>query len=427
LAKEWSKINSASGGDGEPPGSQSTAADVGNQGPLIKPGGTASQSVAQIGQPEPQDLTSEDEGGSTQQLESLRWALNAAIAEANQADMELCVLASGKLVKASVDLETQLNQNPAADEAVTGPYMVDLSQAVPLRDEISHAVKLLKRKQAVVAFRTVEQAVTRALAAAHEALQGEDPEEMDGVHQQLSKRVEEMESAAASVDGELFSKANEMLRESEGPLRKLWRRKQEIEQGCRTNARSSFGDQSLLNRRGDFTLPAGVQLTGNTVSDLLSVLARGHSKLPTPSWPKCNDSYRSYYVFKEELSAYIKDYGHGIGKRSLAEQIKKHCLSKGTADYLEFADSPEEILETLGGLFARPSRLIDSLMDPLKKHKKVPFDDWPALLGYLTKIRSVIKEVDRLGDLYPLQHREQHRRHHRQVAQRYGEEVDGLQ
>jgi hypothetical protein len=132
-------------------------------------------------------------------------------------------------------------------------------------------------------------------------------------------------------------------------------------------------------------------------------------------------------VFKEELSAYIKDYGHGIGKRSLAEQIKKHCLSKGTADYLEFADSPEEILETLGGLFARPSRLIDSLMDPLKKHKKVPFDDWPALLGYLTKIRSVIKEVDRLGDLYPLQHREQHRRHHRQVAQRYGEEVDGLQ
>jgi hypothetical protein len=81
----------------------------------------------------------------------------------------------------------------------------------------------------------------------------------------------------------------------------------------------------------------------------------------------------------------------------LAEQIKKHCLSKGTADYLEFADLPEEIFETLCGLFARPSRLIDSLMDPLKKHKKVPFDDWPALLGYLTKIRSVLKKVDRLG------------------------------
>jgi hypothetical protein len=74
------------------------------------------------------------------------------------------------------------------------------------------------------------------------------------------------------------------------------------------------------------------------------VLARGQSKLPTPSWPKFNCSYRSYYSFKEELKAYIKDYTHGVGKRSQAEQIKKHCLTKGTADYLEFADSPEEIL-----------------------------------------------------------------------------------
>jgi hypothetical protein len=349
LAKERSKISSASGGDGEPPGSQSTAADVGDQGPPVEPGGAASQSVARIGQPEPQDLTSEDEVGSAQQLESLRRALNAAIAEANQVDrddMELCVLASRKLVKASVDLETQLNQNPAAGEAVTGPCMVDLSRAVPLRDEIGHAIKLLKRKQAVVAFRMVEQAVTRARTAAREALRGEDPDEMDGVHQQLSKRVEEMESTAASIDGELSSKANELLRESEGTLQKLWKKKQEIERGHRADRGSSSGDQSPQNRRSDFTLPAGVQLTGNTVSDLLSVLARGHSKLPTPSWPKFNDSYRSYYVFKEELSAYIKDYGHGIGKRSLAEQIKKHCLSKGTADYLEFTDLPKEILET---------------------------------------------------------------------------------
>jgi hypothetical protein len=138
--------------------------------------------VARIGQPEPQDLTSEDEGGSTQQLESLRGTLNAAIAEANQVDrddMELCVLASRKLVKASVDLKTQLNQNPAAGEAVTGPCMVDLSRAVPLRDEIGHTIKLLKWKQAVVAFRTVEQAVTRALTVAHEALRGKDPDEMD--------------------------------------------------------------------------------------------------------------------------------------------------------------------------------------------------------------------------------------------------------
>jgi hypothetical protein len=36
-------------------------------------------------------------------------------------------------------------------------------------------------------------------------------------------------------------------------------------------------------------------------------------------------------------------------------------------------------------------------MDPLRRHTKVPFDDWPALLAYLTKVRSMLKEVDRLG------------------------------
>jgi hypothetical protein len=50
----------------------------------------------------------------------------------------------------------------------------------------------------------------------------------------------------------------------------------------------------------------------------------------------------------------------------------------------------------LGGLFAKLSKLIDDLMDPLKKHKKVPFDDWAALLRYLTKVRCMLKEVRRL-------------------------------
>jgi hypothetical protein len=36
-------------------------------------------------------------------------------------------------------------------------------------------------------------------------------------------------------------------------------------------------------------------------------------------------------------------------------------------------------------------------MDPIKKHKRVPFDDWPSLLAYLSKVRSMLKEVERLG------------------------------
>jgi hypothetical protein len=105
--------------------------------------------------------------------------------------------------------------------------------------------------------------------------------------------------------------------------------------------------------------PQGQGLTDDSVAKLLSGLAKGQSKLATPAWPKFGDSYRSYYVFKEELEAYVRDYAHGVSERTLALQIKQHCLSKGTADYLEFAMSPGEILATLGGLFARPSKLIN--------------------------------------------------------------------
>jgi hypothetical protein len=127
------------------------------------------------------------------------------------------------------------------------------------------------------------------------------------------------------------------------------------------------------------------------------VLAKGQSKLATPSWPKFGDNYRSHYIFKEELEAYVRDYDNGVSDRTLAQQIKQHCLSKGTADYVEFATSPTEILATLGGLFARPSKLIDSLMDPVKKDKKIQYDDWPMLLAYLSKVRSMFQEVRRLN------------------------------
>jgi hypothetical protein len=66
---------------------------------------------------------------------------------------------------------------------------------------------------------------------------------------------------------------------------------------------------------------------------------------------------------------------------------------------VEFDTSPKEILETLGGLFARPSKLIDSLMDPVKKAKKVQYDDWPILLAYLSKVRSMLQEIRRLNVL----------------------------
>jgi hypothetical protein len=54
-------------------------------------------------------------------------------------------------------------------------------------------------------------------------------------------------------------------------------------------------------------------------------------------------------------------------------------------------------LATLSGLFARPLKLIDSLIDPVKKAEKVQYDDWPMLLAYLSKVRSMFQEVMRLN------------------------------
>jgi hypothetical protein len=140
----------------------------------------------------------------------------------------------------------------------------------------------------------------------------------------------------------------------------------------------------------------GYNLTNETVASLLSVLAKGQSKLATPSWPKFADNYRSYNIFKEDLEVYLQDYGHGVSNRTLAQMIKQHCLSKGTTEYVEFATMPAEILTTLSGLFARPAKLIDSLMDPVKKVKKVQLDDWRALLGYLVRVKSMFQEVQRV-------------------------------
>jgi Reverse transcriptase (RNA-dependent DNA polymerase) len=123
------------------------------------------------------------------------------------------------------------------------------------------------------------------------------------------------------------------------------------------------------------------------------------SKLPPPSWPKFNDSYRSFFTFKDELEAFIKDYGQGTLDRTLAQQIKVNCLSKSSAAYVEWANSPAAILETLGGLFGRPSRLVESLLEPVRKQKRIQMDDYTSLLAYFTTVRNVLQEVRRLNQM----------------------------
>jgi hypothetical protein len=66
-------------------------------------------------------------------------------------------------------------------------------------------------------------------------------------------------------------------------------------------------------------------------------------------------------------------------------------------------------------------------MDPIKEHKRALLDNWPSLLAYLSKVRSMLKEVERLGVFNLFNTVSNIRCHHGQDAQRHSEEVDGLQ
>jgi hypothetical protein len=142
-------------------------------------------------------------------------------------------------------------------------------------------------------------------------------------------------------------------------------------------------------------------MTSSQLCQLINSLAAGSNrpKLPPPAWPTFKDSYRSYFAFKEELQDFIRDYGQGTSDRTLAQQIKANCLSKNSAAYVEWAWSPAAILETLGGLFGRPSRMVESLLEPVKKQKRIQMDDYPALLAYLTVVRNILQEIKRLGQM----------------------------
>jgi hypothetical protein len=138
--------------------------------------------------------------------------LNLAIAAANQAnleDLEMCISASERLTKASVNLEARLRGDLAAEGAAVAGWQADLACVAPARERLNGAIKLLKQRQLRMTLRTASNAIDRALMAAREALRSKDPVDIDGVHLQLAKKIGKMESAAERVDGELSAKDSE--------------------------------------------------------------------------------------------------------------------------------------------------------------------------------------------------------------------------
>jgi hypothetical protein len=258
---------------------------------------------------------------------------------------------------------------------------------------------------------TVSWAVDRSLGCVEEVLGLEDAREAVKLHTELSTRRQELWSAMNEPTYVYWQEDDDRMAQADTALRKLNIKKREImniNRGGSPFPLAAYQPPPPLVRQNAFQFPSGdgggsqqqsQGLSNDSVAKRLSVLAKGQSKLATPSWPKVANNYCSYYVFKEELEAYVRDYAHGVSDRTLAQKIKQHSLSKGIADNVEFATLVAEILAILSGLFARPSKLIDSLIDPVKKaKKKVQCDDWPKLLAYLSKVRNMFQEVKRLNE-----------------------------
>jgi hypothetical protein len=392
---------------------------AGGAGGSPRPGAPAAG--AQATAPAPQRQTRRS-GSLQKQLED-KLAVDEAVQHADQADdqdLAACEAALQRLLAAWGDLKGLL-RGVAEVEKLTQKRQKqqeeqEAAKMLPAKVRLETAVRALKEKLQRSRHLAAKQAVNRSLADVEEVLEAGDPAEIGDVHKQLHEQREVMTATAVELGDEKLNAITGLQITVDKSLRRLNRKRRELVRGTAAGSIFSLtpseeggdggGDNALPIK---FALPSAEEqhaisaeagLSSSQLHQLLTTLAGGaRSKLPPPSWPKFNDSYRSFFTFKDELEAFIKDYGQGTSDRTLAQQIKVNCLSKSSAAYVEWAHSPAAILETLGGLFGRPSRLVESLLEPVRKQKRIQMDDYPSLLAYFTTVRNVLQEVRRLNQM----------------------------
>jgi hypothetical protein len=122
------------------------------------------------------------------------------------------------------------------------------------------------------------------------------------------------------------------------------------------------------------------------LKELTSALVGVNRKTPrigVPDWPCFEDNHRSFHAFREKLTAYIHDYAQGVQARTLAETVKKKCLTQQTKEMVLHEDMVEGTLNNLSVLYGRPAKLIEQLMTGLMSIKLPEKSDWPALMKFL--------------------------------------------
>jgi hypothetical protein len=87
-------------------------------------------------------------------------------------------------------------------------------------------------------------------------------------------------------------------------------------------------------------------------------------------YPKFNDTYRGYYIFMEEVVAYITDYSIVYTGRRVAGLIKQYCLSSNTKVLVGQANSSQLAssvsMQLPGG--SEPNPASASATGPLTQH-----------------------------------------------------------
>jgi hypothetical protein len=216
----------------------------------------------------------------------------------------------------------------------------------PAKSNLESAVRALKEKVQKSRHAAARQAVDRTLAEVDEVIGAGGAAEIGDLHKQLQKQRETLTATAVQLGVHQLDGIAEVQITVDKSLRKLARARRELQKGTNAGrlfspAGSDAGGGSDNVQPPRFELPpaeepqvnqAETGLSSSQLCQLINTLVGGTncSKLLPPAWPKFNDSYRSYFAFKEELQAFIRDYGQGTSDRILAQQIQANCLSKNS-------------------------------------------------------------------------------------------------
>jgi hypothetical protein len=233
-------------------------------------------------------------------------------------DLATCEAALQRLLAAWGDLRGVLRVVAEAEKLTQKQQKQQEEQEAakvrPARSRLEAAVRAHKEKLQRSRHLAAKQAVARSLADVEEVIKAWDPADIGDLHKQLQEQREMLTATAVELGDEQLNAITELQITVDKSLRRLNRKRRELVRGT---AAGSFFSPAPSEEGGDgdnalpirFALPSAEEqnvttteagLSSSQLQLLLTTLAGGaRYKLPPPSWPKFNDSYRSFFAFKD--------------------------------------------------------------------------------------------------------------------------------